>query len=63
MIRFNMNMEPACLLCNAQDQTLEHLFFKCPFSKLIMLAGPVSVPQNWSNDAEFWDSLIFDGIK
>ncbi|CAL9238489.1 unnamed protein product [Arabidopsis halleri] len=32
MIRWNMVVPPACLLCNLEDETRQHLFFDCSYS-------------------------------
>lgn len=49
MILFHMHTDVNCVLCQNMDESHEHLFCNCFFSRTILNHCPVMVSSNWSD--------------
>lgn len=52
MLRFGMNVNSGCLLCNAVLETHEHLFCDCPYTRTILASCPVPLHVTWEQFLE-----------
>lgn len=55
MISFGMHTSPICVLCNCNDETAEHLFTTCPYTRLVLHNSPVDISSTWSD----WQIGVF----
>lgn len=53
MIRFGMPTSATCLLCSSSDESIQHLFFQCPYSVAIINHSPVQIPVDWKTNDLF----------
>ncbi|XP_062119366.1 uncharacterized protein LOC133833125 [Humulus lupulus] len=44
IIKYNPSLDPTCLLCGEENESIEHLFFKCLYSRKCLIAI-----KNWLN--------------
>lgn len=53
MASWGLTVDPLCVLCNAECESRDHLFFNCPFTRDIWEAltrrSPFSAPSNWQD--------------
>jgi len=35
LVKWHMNVDPICVLCNKEEETLKHLFFECDYSRQV----------------------------
>lgn len=49
MVRFGMDTDTQCILCNNAVETNEHLFSLCPFINVIMGNAGFNFTRDWSN--------------
>lgn len=56
--RFGLGVIPTCPLCNAQNESFNHLFFDCPYSFHLLVSvlrhcGWKGISRNWSSLTSF----------
>lgn len=58
LLKWNMQIDGACVLCQSLTENLEHLFFECSFSSFIWRSvlqrlGMFRVIQHWQKEVEW----------
>ena len=48
LISYGMIIDPACLLCSGNVESVHHLFSDCPFFDLVRRGSPVNFSADWS---------------
>lgn len=56
--KIGINYDQTCILCNTEIETLEHLFFACPFSltcwqDVLSWMGYIRIPSGWMHEVQF----------
>lgn len=49
MQSFGMQVNPSCMLCQGNTETVEHLFTSCPYSNLVLKCSPVPLNCTWND--------------
>lgn len=49
MINFRMQANNLCILCGSGDETHEHLFCHCRYTRSVLSAWPLAITSNWSD--------------
>ena len=52
MLRFDMRTDPTCILCATADETHDHLFADCHYTRIVLSACPKQVCSNWNDFAQ-----------
>lgn len=49
LTKFGMRVDPLCLLCSRENESVEHLFGSCTFSTVIRANSPAPLNPSWAN--------------
>jgi hypothetical protein len=62
LIRREIHCDVACSLCNTQDETFNHLFLHCPFSRAVLLGVGINTgpPMEVDTNVETWISKLLE---
>lgn len=44
MARKHISKEAGCLRCGNEDETVNHVLFRCPFARLVWAISPIPAP-------------------
>lgn len=48
MLRFHMNVDSRCVMCNLEDETHEHLFCQCQYTRQIYGSWHWNITREWN---------------